>query len=359
MTLPATYAAARTRFRTAVEDAGAIAVSHPLAATGPDGEELSIESALLGEPRPERGLVVLSGVHGVEGFIGSALQSDAVARWRATDLPAGVGVLLVHAVNPWGMAWGRRQNEHNVDLNRNWHRSEIAPERNVDYDVVHPLACPDTPEVPQVDELLPAAAALIERHGLPWLRDAITRGQYHHPDGLHYGGTSTEESNVVLEAALAPFLAATASALIVDLHTGHGPWGEVTFLSDQPPGSSQDRCFREQVRADRVEATVDNPEATTGYKLGQIANGARLLAGGTCYSTSLEFGTADDLAQLTATLQEQWVHRLGDRARPDHAAIAQAFRACFTPDDPEWERVATERGRAHLDRCLAAVADGL
>jgi len=72
------------------------------------------------------GLVVhSSGVHGVEGFAGSGIQiailsnfSAEAAEARSAD-PDAPTIVLVHAVNPFGMAHFRRFNENNVDLNRN------------------------------------------------------------------------------------------------------------------------------------------------------------------------------------------------------------------------------------------------
>ena len=66
-------------------------------------------------------LLHISGVHGVEGHAGSAIQIkwlDMVARDEVT-LPKGTTVVLVHVLNPYGYKHGRRYNENNVDLNRN------------------------------------------------------------------------------------------------------------------------------------------------------------------------------------------------------------------------------------------------
>jgi hypothetical protein len=68
-------------------------------------------------------LVHSSGVHGVEGFAGSAIQIAALSRlstgsgdhWRS----GSVCTVFVHAVNPFGFASLRRFNENNVDLSRN------------------------------------------------------------------------------------------------------------------------------------------------------------------------------------------------------------------------------------------------
>jgi hypothetical protein len=299
---------------------------------------------------------VLCGVHGVEGFVTSAMVTGLLEREASHASSEGFALVLVHAVNPWGMAWGRRQNESNVDLNRNWRRDERTPPPNPAYDELHALACPDTDELPSVDALLAEAQLLVAERGLEWVRDGITAGQYSHPDGLHFGGDRTEESTAILERLVPPRLRGVQRVLTVDLYTGHGPYGELTALSDEPPGSPQDDVLRSVF--DRVEATTGNPDATTGIKSGQIATGlADVLPGATCFATSLEVGTADDLTQLGATYQEQWVHRRGNRLVPEHAAVAWAYRCCFTPDDPAWEARALDLGATALDRALAMVLD--
>jgi len=355
--LPLTYDECRARFRHVLARRGLTAERHELAARGPEGQRLTIDVAHLGATTPERALLVLSGVHGVEGFIGSALQCDLVDRLDPATLPGGMAVVLVHAVNPWGMAWWRRQNESNVDLNRNWRRDATEPPHNEAYDELHPLACPDTPTMPGVDELLATAAVVVAERGLAWVRDAITSGQYRHPDGLHYGGERTEESNRILEDVVTGHLAGVRRLLTVDLHTGHGPRGELTALCNTAPGSAQERFLRAALPGARVEPTTGNPDATTGPKSGQIANGvAQLLPGATAYATSLEVGTATAEEQLVATYREHWVHRHGDRSLPEHAETIWAYRCCFTPDDADWERRARTAGAAQLDAAITAVA---
>lgn len=357
LTLPLTYDESRARFRHAATTSGRSLVSHPLDAPGPQGQVLTIDVTTIGNPTPARGLLVLSGVHGVEGFVGSQAQVELVDRLDEEALPGDVGVVLVHAVNPWGMAWWRRQNEHNVDLNRNWRRSAVEPAHNEPYDEIHHLACPDTATMPSIDELLVAAADVVGRRGMDWVRDAITAGQYRHPDGLHYGGARTEPSNLALERVVAAHLGSVRRLVVFDIHTGHGPPGEITFLSDEPPGSGQDRFLRDRFPGARIEATVGNPDATTGTKSGQIANGIRdLLVDAEAYSSSVEVGTASDLDQLSATYRSHWVHRFGDPAGdPEHRAAVWDYRCCFTPRDEQWERDALGQLAVRLDEAVEAV----
>lgn len=354
--VPGTLAECRARFRQVADAAGAEFGVHPIAAQGPGGQRLGVDSARLGSERPRRGLVVMSGVHGVEGFIGSALQCGLVERLSGRPLPTDVGILILHAVNPWGMAWGRRQNESNVDLNRNWQRDRGVPFVNAGYPEVHPLVCPDGVERPVIDAVFAAVNALAQERGAAWVRDAITVGQYSHPDGLHYGGARTEASTAIVASVVGAAFAGVERLLTIDLHTGHGPRGALTLLCDQSPGSAQHRFLAGLVGSDAVEATTGNAAATTALKAGQIANGlAGLFPDATCHATSAEFGTVSDGRQLVMTVLEQWAFRHGWRDDPACRDIVGGYRACFTPDDPEWAERCLAQGSDLLDQALDAV----
>jgi len=131
------YFEARAKFRQRAEAAGA--TLHALPVIPEVDPSYTIDVAVL-EGRGEGLVVSSSGVHGVEGFAGSAVQLAYLAQRTASAALDAVGssneasaaaaaaaeeaknrptVVLVHAVNPFGMAHYRRFNEHNVDLNRN------------------------------------------------------------------------------------------------------------------------------------------------------------------------------------------------------------------------------------------------
>jgi|SRR4051812_46049557 hypothetical protein len=111
------YTTARQRFREAVATSEARLDSLTLAVKGPNGEDLTIDIGWFGSPKPRRVFVHSSGLHGVEAFAGSAIQ----LQWLKEGMPSvpdDAAIVLVHALNPYGMAWFRRFNENNVDLNR-------------------------------------------------------------------------------------------------------------------------------------------------------------------------------------------------------------------------------------------------
>ena len=110
------YTEARARFLVAAEAAGAKLRSFPVASVS--GEGLTVDVATIGNAGDPT-ILTSSGVHGVEGFFGSAVQLALLEQLQRQDRP-GTRHVLIHAVNPFGFAQLRRFNEDNVDLNRNF-----------------------------------------------------------------------------------------------------------------------------------------------------------------------------------------------------------------------------------------------
>src|SRR5579872_1515592 len=184
----ASYAEARGKFREAAAAAGGAMAVFANPNRAPDGADLSTDVAWFGPRNAERVLVSVSGTHGVEGFCGSGAQVDWLRRGEAASLPAGVAVLVVHAINPYGFAWLRRVTEENVDLNRNWiDFAEPVPE-NPGYDELAAAAVPDTWTEESRRATARTLRAYAETHGPMALQQALSGGQYRHPAGVFYGG---------------------------------------------------------------------------------------------------------------------------------------------------------------------------
>jgi len=85
---------------------------------GPVEEQLGIDTCIIGDPAGKKLLLSTSGIHGVEGYPGSAIQLHIMRDILEHGPPEGVTVAFVHALNPWGMAWLRRVNENNAEIRR-------------------------------------------------------------------------------------------------------------------------------------------------------------------------------------------------------------------------------------------------
>ncbi|MFE0843557.1 M14 family metallopeptidase [Achromobacter insolitus] len=220
------YAQARDRFLSAAAPLAALVQSYAIEPLGSEGEPLATDVALIGDANAERLLIMTSATHGVEGFCGSgcqlALLDDAPMLERARR--AGVALLLVHAVNPYGFSWVARTDEGNVDLNRNAQPfgSQALP-ANPGYGLVHGLLLPQ--EWPPTDQNRQDLARHIEQHGLPAVTQAVSQGQYTHADGLFYGGDRPAASLVNLRDILQTHASRYARIGWIDVHTGLGPRG--------------------------------------------------------------------------------------------------------------------------------------
>jgi hypothetical protein len=84
---PLTYDECRERFRWTCHLAGLTWSAHPITARGLFGQELTIDVTSYGASTPSRALVVLTGVHGDEGFSSCVLLCEAIERWVADTAP--------------------------------------------------------------------------------------------------------------------------------------------------------------------------------------------------------------------------------------------------------------------------------
>lgn len=348
------YTAARTRFVRAAMERGAALSSHPLTATAPSGDALSIDVAALGPMAASTVVIVSSGLHGVEGFFGSAVQLAWLA--RGVDVPADVRVILVHALNPFGFAWRRRTNEHNVDLNRNFLtdrtaiRSQAHLESQAIYDRLSPFLNPPSPP-PHFEAYTAKAAVWATRVGLKRLQRALPIGQYVQPRGLFFGGTGAEPSAVVVRNAIGEWMRGARLAVHLDLHSGLGTWGQEQWLIDDVAGSPRaewaTRHFGPNVRAsdDRV---VYRAQGTMTSDLR-----SRLLE---CeyLGITAEFGTYSGMRVLGALRAE---NRANFYATPESAAYERAKRQLvetFAPASVAWRETAVTGALALIERATTA-----
>ena len=329
------YAAARARFRQSVEQRSGCLYRLPIDAKGPTCEGLTIDIGWFGPEHPRQVLLHSSGVHGVEAFAGSAIQLELLD--SLPRLPDDTALVFVHVMNPYGMAWLRRFNENNVDLNRNFlgadERYAGAPEeyRNLDS-----LLNPKSP--PAFDCFLPRAGWAIARYGFNSLKQAIGGGQYEYPKGIMFGGKELQEGPAKLQAFLALRLTDAEKVFAIDVHTGLGKYGEDTFLSE-PTGYDQVK----QMFGERV-APLDAESGPAYRTRGSIDNGIRRTAPkATLYFICQEFGTYGPLTNLQALRDENRWHHYGGGAL-NHPS-KKTLKETFYPDDDAWRRKVLQRGR--------------
>jgi len=80
------YRDARSRFRAAARNVGAELEAQLVQGVPDSDENLTIDIATIGAPNPAWSVVVSSGLHGVEGFMGSAIQIAALEQLSVPGL---------------------------------------------------------------------------------------------------------------------------------------------------------------------------------------------------------------------------------------------------------------------------------
>jgi predicted deacylase len=351
-----TYAEARTKFHQAARARGLAIETHALPELhGIDGEPLAMDVALLGAPDATGLLMLTSATHGIEGYCGSGCQVGLLRdpAFVAAVQRAGVAVLFVHAVNPHGFSHGRRVNEDNADLNRNFRDFTQPAPVNAAYAELHPLLLPATWPSPEENER--QLAAYVAAHGERAYQAAVSGGQYAYPDGLFYGGKQATWSNRTLHAVLRRHAFRRQRLAWIDFHTGLGPWGhgeKIYAGRDLPADLARARTWW----GGDVTSFHDG-SSTSALVTGVVTNAAYDECRGVEFAAiALEYGTVP-LADVFAALRaDHWLHNHPEAPAAQQAAIRQQMRAAFYGDTDDWKLAVYMQARENALKAVARVA---
>lgn len=352
------YARARVQFLEAAATAGMAIRSHQHPLPGRDGETLAMDVALDGPADAQRLLIVSSGCHGAEGFCGSGVQVFAAhdAEWRQHAHEAGVAVLYLHALNPYGFSHLRRVTNENVDLNRNFQRFDGPLPVNTAYAELHPLLLPA--QWPPGADNQAAIDAYIAVHGLVRYQAAVSQGQYQFPDGLFFGGTAPTWSNRTLRRVLQTHGRHAQQIAWIDLHTGLGPSGV---------GERIFACRDDAAALQRARAWWGGHHQTPVTSIYDGSSTSALLTGlmwSSIYEEcpqaeytgiALEFGTVPITEVMDALRGDHWLHLHPEASVELRDAIRQRVRDAFYVDSDPWRAQVVVQAR----QALFQAVDGL
>jgi hypothetical protein len=331
------YAEARDKFVAAARacDAHQFRHVHPHQ-RGAQGEELSMDFALLGKPDATSLLLLTSGTHGVEGFCGSGCQAALLhdERFRRAIERSGIAVLMLHALNPFGFSHLRRVNEDNVDLNRNFGDFAAPLPVNPAYAVIHSLLLPAT--WPPSMESEARLGAWVAQHGGQAYQAAVSIGQYAFPDGMFYGGSKPTWSNLTLRSVLREHSARRRRLGWIDFHTGLGPrgHGERIYAGLENAG---DIARTKAVWGSEVTSVFDG--SSTSARVGGIIGGAAYdeCPDSEFCGVALEYGTLPIEQMLQALRVEHWFESHPDAPADPRRENKRAFRDAFYVDADDWK----------------------
>ncbi|MDI1282885.1 MAG: M14 family metallopeptidase [Reyranella sp.] len=348
----ATYREARERLLEAARARGATVESHTHPLKGAEGEEIAMDTALIGAADASCLFIVSSGTHGPEGFSGSACQLSLLhdpLLQRASD--GGIAVLLIHAVNPYGFSHLKRTNEDNIDLNRNFNDFGQPYPANPVYEEIHDLLVPKAwPPSAANEEKLAAAMARLAGQRTP----GVSSGQAVHPDGLFYSGTAPAWSNKTVRAILRAHGSRRRHIAWIDVHTGLGPYGhgEKIFGRHSPETLARARAWWGR---DLIVSSM--AESVSPRTMGHITGCAPEECPGVAITpTTLEYGTLPNPAVRRALRGEAWLAGHADAPDMLRAEIRRAARDAFHVDADDWKGMILGQFRAYALQTINGLA---
>jgi len=334
--------------------------NHPLK----DHPELSIDW-IRADSRQKENLVILStGEHGIEGYVGAAMLKIFIEEFAPSLNPENTGLLLIHAINPWGMKHRYRVNPNNVDLNRNFvFDGHYDPTINPDYDSLTSLLNPQGPVQNLVLENILFLGKVIKgliSPGQATVQAASLLGQRRHPNGIYYGGTKPEEETTVLMGLYRQALENYDNIIQVDMHTGYGPRYQMTFLL-----SPQDSLSSEEATAKFQYPLIQKVDVDEFYAINGDMNDCfyqirdaefpnkKLLSSG------FEFGTFGDslpalIRSLRITILENQLRQFGAKSETIAEKVRKEYQELFFPAEERWREKALKDGRQALKGILNA-----
>jgi predicted deacylase len=347
------YATARDRFCGAAHAMGLRQEKLPVDVPTPYGSDLSIDVAFAGSEQPSRVLIVTSGLHGVEGFFGSAIQVALLEDVLRRDaVPSGVSIVLVHALNPFGFFNIRRFDDENIDLNRNFLLSGGAFKGCPDlYPNLDGLLNPRRP--PRRFDPFPIRFLLaIARYRLKKMKQAVAGGQYDYPLGLFFGGKGPSRTQTLLREQLPRWVGGAERVLHIDFHTGLGRWAEYELLLVKAMEHRKAQ-LAEVFGADKVKSASTDAIEARGDSITWCCE--EVLRDRDYVGIGAEFGTYGVIRVLAALRAENQAHHWGVPHSPSTIRAKARLKEVFVPEDPAWRSETLAQGVKIVQRAIEFV----
>lgn len=347
------YAVAREKFLAAAP----ASKTYPSTAKGPSGEDLFTDAAYIGPPDAKKVLVITSGVHGPEGYSGSAAQVAFFHSRLNERLPDSVAVLLVHAVNCYGFAWNRRATAEGCDLNRNFIDFTKPVPANPGYEELAQYLVPADISPEGLKEAEAAIAAYRAEHGEWRFEEARKSGQYTRPGGMFYGGNAPSEARLTLEQIVAEHdIAERDQVIIVDYHTGLGPFGHGELQCEQSSGRAG---YERALRIFGPSATYPEEGNSSSVALnGCVDEYWQKLLGDRHTYVALEYGTYGPERGRVVLRADNWLYAY----HPEEAdtelgrGIRNACKLHWNPERADWQEMIIWRSHQVHRQALEALA---
>ncbi len=317
---------------------------------GPQKEKLFIDISYFGKKDASKVFFHTSGIHGVEGFAGSAIQLSILKNKFIKLFPKDIAIVFIHIINPYGMAWLRRWNETNIDLNRNINSPTFFKKEKCSqvYCKLNELLNPYN--VPFNWNLSFLFGGIKSRlwYSKQRLKTGIASGQNFFPKGLFYIGKELEQGPKIIITWLKNNFKNTKQILHIDVHTGLGSYAYDTLLFDR---EMEEKYNFFKSMGDHVQRHID-PNYIAYNTSGICRNifSSMAFPKATYYGFTQEFGTYSNFKVLKALRKENYYHNW-EKVNIKHDSKKELLEV-FNPQDENWQNKIIYRGNIMFNKAL-------
>jgi len=307
--------------------------------------DLSIDWCYIpAQKKKDKLLILNSGLHGIEGFTGSAIQKMFIEKILKQQLPDNMGVLFLHGLNPYGFKYHRKATENNVDLNRNC----LLENQNFDIknqgfveltDMLMPAEPVNLNNLTNQFFYLTAIYKII-KESMPVLRQAALQGQYDFDKGFYYGGKDYESQIKMLKPFLIDKIDDYKVLLNVDLHTGYGERGKMHLFIDKPEDERVLNGIEKIFAGTKVDWGNSSDFYTISGEYSVWVN--HLVPNVLCIPMLFEFGTLNSqetfgsLKSMQIMIVENEGAHYGYKNEKNEIKAKHLFDELYYPSSPAW-----------------------
>lgn len=334
--------------------------THPLK----NFRDLSIDWLWAHAPKKQTLLIISTGEHGIEGYVGYALMKIFIEEFAPRLNPENTGMLLIHGLNPWGMKHHRKVNENSVDLNRNFvFDGNFDPAINPGFHHVENLINPQRRIGSFGLENIRFWGRVIKAlvtSGTAAVTKAALLGQHHTPNGFYYGGATYQEGTIVAMALYRRALDEYQSIIQIDMHTGYGPRYQMSIIMSPLDSMTSEETSKKsnyplvlKINAEEFY-DISGDMAAYYYKLRNKNFPDRHL-----FACGFEFGTFGSslparIRSLRAMVFENQLYWHGAKSEKTAQQIRREFEELYFPSETKWREKALADGRQAFDGMLRA-----
>lgn len=312
-------------------------------------DDLYIDNIYIPSKEKQTNLIVLTtGVHGIEGYIGSVMLDVFWNEIYPDVNKDNTGVLVVANVNPYGMKYHRRYNENNVDLNRNfildWNSFDMTV--NKDYPKVDTFLGPENAMGNILWHEARFYGSLVKEvleDGADVISNALLGGQYEAAEGVYYGGNGDEASTTYLKDVFKQTLESKYENIVhIDIHSGYGPRYNMVIFNSAFDTITEEESMKLFNYGNVIAIDSEDFYPTTGdttdyfYRLREAMGNETSL-----FSTCFEFGTIgdsflDSIISMKYTIEENQNHWYPSSNATTNEIIKERYQELFYPTEKEW-----------------------